>query len=253
MEQKVVVTGAGDSVGRLIAERYLAQGAKVHICDIRKEAVTQTLKDNPGMHGTVTNVGREEDVDKLFNEAFDWMGHVNILINMVGIAGPTAPTEEISCKEWRESIDINLNGMFYCVRKVIPEMKKHREGCIVNFSTASTRTCLPNRSPYIASKYGVEGLTKNLARELGPFNIRCNAILPGGINNERVRIIIQRIADAQGKTFDEVNEEGLQYSSMRSLIEPSELADMVLFLTSESAPHISGQLIGVDGNHEWEQ
>ncbi len=253
MEQRVLVTGAGDSVGRLVAEQYLAAGAKVHICDVRKEAVEETLKANPGMHGTVTNVGSEADVDTLFNEAFEWMGDVNILVNMVGIAGPTAPTEEISCEEWRQSIDVNLNGMFYTVRKVIPQMKKNQEGCIVNFSTASTKTGLPNRSPYIASKYGVEGLTRNLARELGPFNIRCNAILPGGINNDRVRIIIQRIADAKGKSFEEVRDESLQFTSMRSLIEPKELADMVLFLTSDAAPHISGQLIGVDGNHEWEE
>jgi len=157
MEQRVLLTGAGDSVGRLIAEHYLAQGAKVHICDVRPEAVEETLKANPGMHGTVTNVGSEADVDKLFEEAFEWMGDVNILVNMVGIAGPTKPTEEITGDEWRQSIDINLNGMFYTVKKVIPQMKKNKEGSIVNFSTASTKTALPNRSPYIASKYYLDG------------------------------------------------------------------------------------------------
>jgi len=253
MEKKVVVTGAGDSVGRLIAEQYQALGAKVHICDVRKDALDETLQANPGMKGTVTNVGREADVDNLFNEAFDWMGHVNILVNMVGIAGPTAPIEEISSELWRESIDVNLNSMFYCVRKVIPQMKKHREGSIVNFSTASTRTCLPNRSPYIVSKFGVEGLTRNLARELGPFNIRCNAILPGGINNERVNIILRRVAESEGKTVAQVKEEAMHFTSMRTLIELEELAKMVLFLTSDAAPHITGQLIGVDGNIEWEK
>jgi len=253
MKKKVVVTGAGDSVGRLIAEQFVAQGAQVHICDIREDAVNETLKANPGMHGTVTNVGKEADVDVLFNEAFDWMGHVNILVNMVGIAGPTAPTEEITCEQWRESIDANLNSMFYCVRKVIPQMKKNREGSIVNFSSASTRTCLPNRSPYIVSKYGVEGLTRNLARELGPFNIRCNAILPGAINNERLNIILHRIAKSQNKTLAKVKEESLNFTSMRTLIELEEFANMVLFLTSEKAPHITGQLIGVDGNLEWEE
>ncbi len=253
MEKKVLVTGAGDSVGRLIAEEYLAAGAQVHICDNRVDALKETLQANPGMRGTVTNVGKETDVDTLFNEAFDWMGHVNILVNMVGIAGPSAPTEEISCDQWRETIDVNLNGMFYCVRKVIPQMKKRREGCIVNFSTASTRTCLPNRSPYIVSKYGVEGLTRNLARELGPFNIRCNAILPGGINNERVNIILCRVAESEGKTLEQIKKEAVNFTSMRTLIELEELSKMVLFLTSDAAPHVTGQLIGVDGNLEWEQ
>ncbi len=253
MKKKVVVTGAGDSVGRLIAERFMAEGAQVHICDIREDALVDTLKANPGMHGTVANVGKQADVETMFEEAFSWMGHVNILINMVGISGPTALIEDISCEEWRESIEVNLNGMFYCIRKVVPEMKKHREGCIINFSTSSTRTGLPKRTPYVVSKYGVEGLTRNLARELGPFNIRCNAILPGGINNERSKMILQRIADAEGKTLEEVREEDMQYISMRTYIEPAELADMVLFLSSDAAPHITGQLIGVDGNAEWEQ
>ncbi|MBW2368505.1 MAG: SDR family oxidoreductase [Deltaproteobacteria bacterium] len=253
MEKNVVVTGAGDSVGRLIAERYLAQGAKVHICDVRKDAVAETLAANPGMHGTVTNVGKPEDVEQLFKEVFDWMGHVTILVNMVGIAGPTALLEDISLEEWRDSIDINLNGMFYTIRQVVPEMKKRRNGCIVNFSSASTRTGLPKRTPYVVSKYGVEGLTRNLARELGPFNIRCNAILPGGINNERVKIILRRVAEAEGMTMEEVTKEAVDFTPMRTLIEPAELADMVLFLTSDAAPHISGQLIGVDGNHEWER
>jgi len=253
MEQNVVVTGAGDSVGRLIAEKYLALGAKVHICDVREDAVAQTLKANPGMHGSVCNVGDPESVESMFKEVFDWIGHVTILVNMVGIAGPTKLVEDITIEEWQQSIDINLNGMFYTVRQVVPEMKKRKQGCIVNFSSASTRTRLPRRAPYIVSKFGVEGLTQNLARELGPFNIRCNAILPGGINNERLNGVLQRVAEAEGITYEEMRKLAVEYVSMKTLIEPVELADTVLFLTSDEAPHISGQLIGVDGNAEWEQ
>lgn len=252
MEKSVLVTGAGDSVGRLIAERYLSKGAKVHICDVRKDALNNTLKANPGMRGTIANVGKEEDVDILFSEIFSWMDYVNILINMVGISGPSKTIDEISCEEWRETINVNLHGMFYCIRKVVPKMKKRNEGCIINFSSASTRTCIPNRSPYVVSKYGVEGLTRNIARELGPYNIRCNAILPGGIKNERNRKIIQRLADTKRKSFNEVYEECLKYISMRTFIDPKELVDIVMYLTSDQAPHITGQLIGVDGNQEWE-
>jgi len=141
----------------------------------------------------------------------------------------------------------------FTARAVIPGMKARRHGVIINFSTASTRTLLPNRSPYIVSKYAVEGLTRNLARELGPFNVRANAILPGGIDNERLRRVLERVAERSGESLEAVRERGLQFVSMRTLIQPQEIADMVFFLCSEQARHVTGQLIGVDGNMEWEE
>lgn len=112
---------------------------------------------------------------------------------------------------------------------------------------------MPFRSPYVASKAGVEGLTRSLARELGPDNIRINAILPGMIDNERMRGVIARIAQQEGRSFDEVEQSALRYISMRTKIQPAEIAEMVLFLCSDSACHVTGQLIAVDGNVEWEE
>jgi NAD(P)-dependent dehydrogenase (short-subunit alcohol dehydrogenase family) len=160
--------------------------------------------------------------------------------------------EEVSCKEWDETINVNLSGMFYCMRQVIPGMKKRGGGVIINFSTGSTRTRLPLRAPYVASKVAVEGLTLNAARELGPFNIRCNAILPGMINNERMRRIVANNAASTGRTADEVERDYLNYISLRAKIEPEELADMVQFLASDKAAKVTGELIAVSGNVEWE-
>ena len=111
---------------------------------------------------------------------------------------------------------------------------------------------MPFRTPYNASKAGVEGLTRTLARELGPSGIRVNAILPGAIDNQRFTNVITRIAEQSGRSVAEVEAEQLQFISMRSKIQPAEIADMVLFLCSDAARHVSGQLIGVDGNLEWE-
>jgi NAD(P)-dependent dehydrogenase (short-subunit alcohol dehydrogenase family) len=251
--ENVVVTGGADSVGREIAERFLARGDNVHVCDVRADALAATLNANPGLSGTLANVGDPEAVARVFAEASARFGDVSVLVNNVGIAGPTAAIEDISLKDWDESLRVNLGGMFYCMQRVIPGMKRMKRGAIVNFSTGSTRTRLPNRTPYVVSKFGVEGLTLNAARELGPFQIRCNAILPGMINNARMRGIVAAKAARDGSSIEEVEAGYLRHISMRVQIEPSELAAMVLFLASEAGRKISGELIAVSGNLEWEE
>jgi len=249
----VLITGAGDSVGRVTAEKFLAAGAQVHICDVREDAVQDTLAANPGMGGSVCNVGSKEDVDRLFDDVFAAMGRVDVLVNCVGIAGPHALLEDITDEDWQTSMQVNLTGIFYTMKRAIPGMKERRFGSIINFSSASTLTCLPNRSAYIVSKYAVEGLTKNAARELGPYNVRCNAILPGGINNDRLNMIFERCAKDQGITVEEFEKEALRYVSMRTKIEPAELADTVYFLATDTAPHITGLMMEVSGGAEWEE
>lgn len=250
--QGVVVTAAGQSVGRVMAEKFAGRGDRVHICDIDARLVEQVLAANPGMSGTVCDVADEAQVARLFDDARAKLGTVDVLVNTVGIAGPRGPIESLSLTDWRATIAANLDSMFLTIRQAVPDMKRRKRGAIVNFSTGSTKTVMPFRTPYVASKAGVEGLTKALARELGPANIRINAILPGMIDNERMRGIIARIAQQEGRPAEAVEQEALQFISMRSKIQPAEIADMVLFLCSDAARHVSGQLIGVDGNIEWE-
>lgn len=253
MQQCVVITGGGDSVGRVMAEKFLAQGDQVHICDVNGDALAATLAANPGMTGTAGSVGSPDDVKRIFAEAFAAMERVDVLVNAVGVAGPHGPIETLDNAAWEQTIAVNLNGMFYCMKEVLPGMKARRHGVIINFSSGSTRTGLPNRTPYVASKYAVEGLTHTAARELGPHNIRCNAILPGAINNQRMQMVIERNAAAQGLMPAELKERLLRYISMRTMIEPEELADTVLFLASDKARHITGQMIEVSGLVEWEE
>jgi NAD(P)-dependent dehydrogenase (short-subunit alcohol dehydrogenase family) len=250
--RSVVVTAAGQSVGRIMAETFLAHGDRVHICDIDGRLLAQVLAANPGLGGTVCDVADEDQVARLFDEARARIGPVDVLINTVGIAGPRGPIESLSFADWRATLAANLDSMFLTIRQAVPDMRRNKRGVIVNFSTGSTKTVMPFRSPYVASKAGVEGLTRCLARELGPDNIRVNAILPGMIDNERMRGVIARIARQEGRTAEAVEQEALQFISMRTKIQPAEIADMVLFLCSDAARHVSGQLIGVDGNIEWE-
>ena len=251
--ERVLVTGAGDSVGRAIAERFLQKGARVHICDVRGDAVAATLAANPGMSGSVTDVGVRAEVDALFADVRANVGDLTILVNVVGMAGPRAAIEDIDEDEWDKTIGVNLSGMFYTMKRAVPMLKANGGGSIVNFSTCSTRTGIPFRAPYIASKAGVEGLTKNSARELGPSGIRVNAILPGIINNDRFRFIVQRNVDATGRSFDDIENDYLKYVSLRCKVELSEFADMVEFITSDAGKKITGEIIAVSGNMEWEE
>jgi NAD(P)-dependent dehydrogenase (short-subunit alcohol dehydrogenase family) len=250
---RVLISGAGDSVGRVTAATFLAAGAQVHVCDVNEQVLSRALAEVPRLTGSVGNVGDRQDVDRIVNAAVAEMGGVDVLANFVGIAGPRAPLEGITDDDWQESMQVNVAGTFYMMRAVIPGMKDRRSGAIVNISSASTRTGIPERTPYVASKCAVEGLTRNAARELGPFNIRCNAVLPGALKNARMNFVIDRVASARGISPAAYEAELLRYSSMRTRIDLQEIADMVVFLCSDRAPHVTGQLIEVSGGHEWEE
>ncbi len=250
---RIVITAAAAGIGRAIAERFLRDGQRVHICDVDRAAMDATLTTLPGINGTVTDVGDPKQVETLFAHALDWMGGIDVLINNHGIAGPRGFIEDLDYAEWDHCIRVNLSGMFYTIKNAVPHMKRQRSGCIINLSTSSARTMLPKRSAYVAGKVGVLGLTKNCARELGPWNIRCNTVLPGFMNNARGKGVLAKVAADKGVPVEQLEKEALQYVSMRTWIEMAEIADLCAFLASDAAKHISGQEIAVDGNAEWEE
>lgn len=253
MARTVVVTGGASGIGRVIAQRFADAGYRVHIFDIDAEAVRRALSENAVFSGTVGDVSVPADVARGMGDADEAMGRVDVLVNDAAIPGPRAPVEEMPDDEWDRTMRVNLYGPFLWTKAVVPGMKARREGSIVNISTGSVRTLPLNRSVYNVSKWGVEGLTKTAARELGPWNVRVNAIQPGMVNNERMRMIVQRIADQEGRSTTEVEDEFLQFISMRCKVEPEDIADMAVFLSSEGASRVTGQVIAVDGHIEWEQ
>ena len=249
----VLITGGADGVGKAAAEAFLAKGRQVHVCDVNAAALEELLAEHPSLHGTCADVGNSRDVKEVFKSANAWMGGVDVLVNNVGVAGPCAPVEEVTDAEWASTISANLSGAFYCIREAAPFMKNARRGAIINISTASTRPGMKNRLPYIASKTGLEGMTRSLARELGPFGVRVNAVLPGMVNGRRVQTLLERAAQASSRSLDSIKAEALQFVSMRSDVEPEEVAEMIVFLGSDEARKVTGQLIGVCGNLEWEE
>ena len=176
---------------------------------------------------------------------------VDILVNNAGSSGPTAPARRTSIPlEWRRCVEVCLSGQFYCARRVIPAMKTRGGGAIINITSTAGLMGMPNRAPYVAAKFGVVGLTKTLAMELGRDNIRVNAIAPGSITGERMERVIAAHAAAESLTVEAVGAMYVESTSMASFVSPEEVADLVIYLAGPSGRHISGQVIAVDGHTE---
>jgi NAD(P)-dependent dehydrogenase (short-subunit alcohol dehydrogenase family) len=251
MKMRVLVTGAGGGIGLGIAREFLKSGAEVHICDVNDELFD--LAGRSSFAGCyVTNVASSNDVDGMFDQIVGRSGGLDVLVNNVGIAGPQADVEDISISDWDTTINTNLSGAFYCIRKAVPPMKQQMSGAIINISSVGTLTLPPRRSVYNVSKWAIEGLTKSLARELGPYNISCNAILPGIMNNSRMRSIMERRAEYEKRSIAEIADDYLKYSSMGRLIEVEEIGSMAVFLASTAARSVTSQLISVSGGVMYE-
>lgn len=249
---RALVFGGADSTGLAVARQLSVRGARVHIADVRADAMRRALEAEPQLTGTMADIGRSEDVGRAFADARAHLGPVNALVSVVGVPGPQSAVEGITDQEWAQTFNVNVHGLFFAVREAVADMKQDGGGAIVTFSSGSTRTNMPNRLPYVASKWAVEGMTRALARELGPYRIRVNAVLPGLIDNPRMRAIIEQKAHEQRRTPEAIKNEYLRYISMRTAVEPDEIGAVVAFLCSNDGRHITGQLLGVDGNIEWE-
>ena len=248
-----MVTGGADGIGAAIVTRFLDGGYRVHICDNREEPLRAMLKRHPELGGTLADVGDPADVTRLFAEASARFGGLGVLVNNVGISGPRAPVEDIDLGEWEASLRINVTGALLCMQSAIRAMKAQGAGSIVNISTVSTRTRLPNRTAYVASKFALEGLTLNAAREVGAYGIRCNAVLPGVMNNARMDGIIAARAEREGRPAEEIEREFLRYIALGERTEPEEVADTCFFLASPEGARITGELISVSGAMGWEE
>jgi len=250
MSDIVLVSGGASGIGRAIAEHFIRIGSSVHICDASANHIDDFLEANPAASATQMDVSDAEQVDRLFDELEKLHNGLDILVNNAGIAGPVATVEAISIDDWNRCIDVDLNGFFYLTRRAVPILKKASSGSIINIASSAGLFGCPSRSPYVASKWAMVGLTKTWAMELGPDNIRVNAICPGSVAGERIDAVIERDAAERGLTEKEIRGVYLRQSSMRKFASTDDIANMVLFLASENAKHISGQIIAVDGHTE---
>jgi NAD(P)-dependent dehydrogenase (short-subunit alcohol dehydrogenase family) len=172
---------------------------------------------------------------------------IDVLVNNSGIAGPTKMARDITHEEWIESMDVNLNGAFYCAKHVSASMIEAKRGCIVNISSVAGRMGYALRTPYAATKWGMIGLSHSLAAELGPLGIRVNAILPGPVKGDRFDSVVAARAKAQGIPFDDMMNQWVTQVPLRRQVTEEEVAEAVTFLASDAASGITGQAFNVDG------
>lgn len=228
----VLITGASRGLGRYIAERFAAEGAKVVLAarnePILKEAVAQINAHGGRAVYCVTDISQEYGARKAVETTWKTYGSMDILVNNAAVH-KALPVWDMSTADWEEMIKVNLTGAFLCAREAIKYMRLQNKGVILNISSTAAYHYFPGFAAYAASKAGLNSLTKTLAVELQPFNIRTNALSLGLVNTEYSR---ERIKDSDPRTW----------------LQPEEVAEVILFLASEEARGINGAIVEVTGN-----
>jgi len=232
-----IVTGAGQGIGRAIAEKLSQEGASVVVADINAETATKTAAEIGGTAHTV-DVSSEEQVAGLVSATIASHGKVDILVNNAAIV-PFTPWDDVDFAEWRRIMAVNLDGVYLTCRAVYPPMKEAGYGRIVNIASNAMLAGTPNLAHYIAAKGGVFGFTRALATELGRYGITVNAVAPGLTASEGV------LASPHAGAFDFV--QSLQAIPRRAI--PADIAPAVAFLASDEASWVTGSMIAVDGGH----
>jgi NAD(P)-dependent dehydrogenase (short-subunit alcohol dehydrogenase family) len=248
--QRVLISAGAGGIGLAIAERLLLHGAEIFVCDVDDKALEAFAVKHPQAQSIRADVSSDADVDRMFEVLVAAYGGLDALINNAGIAGPTAGVEDIDPADWRRCVEVGLTGQFLCARRAVPLIKEAGGGSIVNMSSAAGRHGYAFRTPYSAAKFGVIGFTQSLAKELGPHNIRVNAILPGIVRGPRMDGVISARAKQIGISHAEMEERYLEKVSLRRMVDPADIAATIAFLLSDAGANISGQSLGVDGNVE---
>lgn len=245
---RVIVTAGANGIGLAIARTFASEGARVHVCDVDLAALSALATSDPAITQTPCDVADRASVQRLFEDAAARLGGLDVLVNNAGIAGPTAKVEEMHPDDWDRCLNICLTGQFNCTRLAVPLLRQSTNASIVNLSSAAGRVGFAMRSPYAAAKWGVIGFTKSLSIELGPDNIRVNAILPGLVAGDRQRRVLEAKAQQRGISFAEMEKTAFSYTSIKDYVTPEQIADQILLLASPRGRTISGQAISICGD-----
>jgi len=251
MSQRVLVTAGASGIGREIARAFAASGARVIVADIDEAGLAALAAEIPGVRTSACDMSRRSEIERMVPDAVEALGGLDVLVNNAGVAGPTAPVEDYDPDAWDQVVQINLTATFDTTRLAIPHLKRSASGVILIMSSMAGRFGYPNRSAYSATKWGLVGFTKTLSRELGAFGIRANAILPGCVAGPRIQKVFEGRAERSGRTVDEEIEDALSSQSIHRLVEARDVAALAVFLASDAARAISGQMLPVDNDTQY--
>ena len=235
LENRVaIVTGGAQGFGLAITKRFIESGAKVLIWD--KDTDYLNKVDLKNTHKIDVDVSNYESVENAFAESLTYENKIDILVNNAGIAGPNFKTWDYPLEEWQKVIDIDLSGVFYCCKTIVPHFIKHNYGRIVNISSIAGKEGNPNAMPYSAAKAGVIALTKSLGKELAENNISVNCVTP---------------APAKTRIFDQITQEHIDYMLSKiprnRFVLVEELASLVAWMSSEENSYTTGSTFDLSG------
>ncbi len=240
-----IVTGGASGIGLGIATMLITDGYDVFVLDNDLLHVDDYNASHPLSRARVCDVSDASAVATEIDGVLHVAGRIDLLVNNAGISGPTAPVEVVDPSEWQRTLDVSLTGAFNVTRSVAPFMKAQSSGVIINIASNAGLMGCPNRSPYVAVKWGLVGLTKTWAMELGPYKVRVNALCPASVDGERIEAVMARDAEERGVSVGEIRQ-----SSLQSFTRVEDIASMVCYLASDAGVRISGQAIGLDGHTE---
>jgi NAD(P)-dependent dehydrogenase (short-subunit alcohol dehydrogenase family) len=247
--QVAIITGGGRGIGREIALRYAAEGAGVSISGTTEatlQSVSRELSDcGARALATTADVADESAVERLVSRTLAEFGRIDILVNNAGIIGPTAAVFQVKTDEWQRTLDVNLTGAFLCAKHALPHMIERGSGRIINITSVAGLMGYALRSPYSVSKWGMIGLTRTLADEVGKYNITVNAIAPGPVHGARMDEVIRRRAAEMERSIDDVTQEYVGRSALKRMVDERDVAALALFLASDEGANISGETIKV--------
>ena len=230
-----VITGGAQGFGFSMAERFSNSGAKVIIWDKDKDLMN-SLSLPKNTHAMTVDVTSYENIEASANTVLQQFNSIDILVNNAGIAGPSFKSWDYPIKDWKQVIDIDLSGVFYCSKIIVPHMIKANYGRIVNIASIAAKEGNPNAMPYSAAKAGVVALTKSLGKELADKNIAVNCVTP---------------AAAKTKIFDQISQEHIDYMLSKiprgRFLKVNELASMVSWLVSEENSYTTGAVFDLSG------
>ena len=231
-----IITGGASGLGRETARRIVAEGGRVVLWDIDPEWLDEARQEVGATHAIAFDVTDREAVERAAAESNDVLGRIDVLVNSAGITGATAPVEEYPVDSWLSVMDVNLNGVFYCCRAVLPFMLAHGYGRIVNVSSVAGKEGNPNASAYSASKAGLIGFTKSLGKEVAQRGVIVNAITPATFESP----ILQQLPKSQVDYM-------LSKIPMGRLGDVKETAAMVCFMASEECSFTTAATFDTSG------